>query len=103
MISSLEKGVKYTGNNVTKKHGRPYLLSSTYEINLIFNSVGKRLGLRYKTLLINCHRQTHGDNAVCRSTVKLVFRRLQPKIEKKRKFNKERRRRVSGKREGIDK
>ena len=23
IISSLEKGVKYTGNNVTKKHGRP--------------------------------------------------------------------------------
>ena len=44
--------------------------------------MGKRLGLRYKTLLINCHRQTHGDNAVCRSTVNLSFRRLQPKITK---------------------
>ena len=69
MISSLVKGVKYTGNNVTKKHGRPYLLSSSYEINIIANSMGKRLGLRYTNLLINFHRQTHGDNAVCRSTV----------------------------------
>ena len=42
--------------------------------------MGKRLGLCYTTLLINCHRQTHGDNAVCRSTVNLAFRRLQPKI-----------------------
>ena len=40
----------------------------------------KRLGLRYKTLLINCHSQTHGDNAVCRSTVNLAYRRLKPKI-----------------------
>ena len=40
------------------------------------------LGLRYTTLLINCHRHTHGDNAVSRSTVNLAFRRLQPKITK---------------------
>ena len=40
----------------------------------------KRLGLRYTTLLINCNRHTHGDNAVSRSTVNLAFRRLQPKI-----------------------
>ena len=40
----------------------------------------KRLGLHYTTLLINCHRQTNGDNAVCRSTVNLAYRRLQPKI-----------------------
>ena len=40
----------------------------------------KRLGLRYTTLLINYHRQTHGDNAVCRSTVNLAYRRLQPRI-----------------------
>ena len=57
MISSLDKGVKYTGNNETKKHGRPYLIYSSYEINLIANSMGKRLGLRYTTLLINCHCQ----------------------------------------------
>ena len=59
MISSLEKGVKYIGKNVTKKHGRPYLISSSSEINLIANYMGKCLGLRYKTLLMNCHSQTH--------------------------------------------
>ena len=45
-----------------------------------------RLGLRYKTLLINCHCQSHGDNAVSRSTVNLAFRRLQPKITKIQKI-----------------
>ena len=81
MISSLEKGVKYMGNNETKKHGRPYLISSSYEINLIDNSIEGRLGLRYTTLLINCHRQKNGDNAVCRSTVNLAYRILIPKIK----------------------
>ena len=80
MISYLEKGVKYTGNNETKKHGRPYLISSSYEINLIANSMGKRFGLLYTTLLINCHRQTNGYNAVCSSTFNLAYRRLLPKI-----------------------
>ena len=80
MIGSLEKGVKYTRKNETKKHGSSYLISSSYEINLIANSMEKRLGLRYNTLLINCHRQTNGDNAMCRSTVNLAYRRLQPKI-----------------------
>ena len=46
----------------------------------------KRLGLRYTNLLINCHRQTHGENEVCRSTVNLAFRRLQPKITKNQKI-----------------
>ena len=58
MINYLEKGVKYTGNNETKKNGKPYLISSSYEINLIANYIERRLGLRYTTLLINCHRQT---------------------------------------------
>ena len=40
------------------------------------------LGLRYTTLLINCHRHTHGENAVRKATVNLSFRRLQPKITK---------------------
>ena len=68
--------------NVTKKHGRPYLLYYSYEINLHENSMKKRLGLRYTTLLINFHSQTHGDNAVSRSAVNLAFRRLQPRITK---------------------
>ena len=85
-ISSLEKGVKYTVKNVTKKHGRPYLLSSSSEINIIANTMEKLLGLRYTTLLINFHHQTHGDNEVYRSTVNLAFRRLQPKITKIQKI-----------------
>ena len=35
LISCIEQGVKYTGRNVTKNHGRSYLLSSSYEINLL--------------------------------------------------------------------
>ena len=80
IIGSFEKGVKYTGINVTKKHGRPYLISSSYEIKIIANPMERCLGLRYIDLLINYHRQTHGDNAVCRSTVNLSYRRLKPKI-----------------------
>ena len=80
MISSSEKGVKYTVNNGTKRTGQPYLISSSYEINIINNSMERRLGLRYTTILINCHGQTKGDDAVCRSTVNLAYRRLQPRI-----------------------
>ena len=36
-------------------------------------------------LLINNHRQTHGDNTVIRSTVNLAYRRHQPKITKNQK------------------
>ena len=80
MISYLEKGVKYTGNNETKQHGRPYLISYSYEINIIANSMERRLCLGSTTILINCHRHTKGDNAVCRSTVNLAYKRLQPRI-----------------------
>ena len=80
LIGCIEQGVKYAGINVTKKHGRPFLLSSSYEINLLVNSMQNRLGLRYTTLIINFRLHTHGDNAVSRSTVNLAFRRLQPKI-----------------------
>ena len=44
------------------------------------------LGLRYTTLLINGHRQNNGDNAVCRSTVNLAYKRLQPKITRVQKI-----------------
>ena len=40
----------------------------------------RRLGLQYTTLLIICHCQKKGDNAVCRSTVNLAYRRLHPRI-----------------------
>ena len=82
LISCIYKGVKYTGKNVTKKHGRLYLLSSSFEINLLANSMENCLGLHYTTILINCHHHTHGDNAVSRPTVNLSFRRLHPKITK---------------------
>ena len=102
VIICIEQGVKYTGRNVTKNHGRPHLLSYSYEINILADSMQNRLGLRYTTLLINCHLQTNGDNAVSRSTVNLAFRRLQPKIIIKQKYIKVRKMRVSGKRKSID-
>ena len=86
MIRIKRRGVKYTGNNETKKNGRPYLISSSYEINFIANSMERRLGLRYTTLLTNCHRYTNGDNAVCLSTVYLAYKRLQPRITKIQKI-----------------
>ena len=39
----------------------------------------KRLGLRYTTHIINCHRHQNCFDAVCKSTVNLYFLRLQPK------------------------
>ena len=60
LISCIDQGVKYTVINVKKKNGRPYLLFSSYEINLLANSMQIRLGLHYETLLINFHRQTKG-------------------------------------------
>ena len=38
-----------------------------------------RLGIRYKTHLINFSRHHRGFNAVCKSNVNLDFLRLQPK------------------------
>ena len=84
LLGCIEKGVKYTGKNVTKKHGRPYLLYSSSEINILANSMQNRLGRLYTNILINCHRQKHGNNAVSTSTVNLAFRRLQPRMKKNR-------------------
>ena len=39
VISCIEHWVKYTGRNLSKKYGRTYLLSSSYEINLLENSM----------------------------------------------------------------
>ena len=72
--------------NITKKHSRHYLLSSSSEINLIENSMHNRIVLCYTIILINCHRQTHGYNAVSKFTVNLAFRRLQTKITKIQKI-----------------
>ena len=46
----------------------------------------RRLGLRYTTLLINGRCQTKGDNAVCRSTANLSYKRHQPRITKIQKI-----------------
>ena len=62
--------------------------------------MGKRIGLQCTTIIINCHRQTNGENAVCRSTVNLAYRRLLPLIlQEFRKYNKEQEIRVSVKRQ----
>ena len=103
MISCIEQGIKYAGINGTGKYGIPHLVNDCSEINLLVNSMQNLLGLRYTTLLINFHNKTKCDNAVIRSTVNLAFRRLLPKITKNQKINKERRMRVSGKRQVIDK
>ena len=45
-----------------------------------------RLGLRYTTQLINCHRYRNGFDAVCKSTAHIAFLRLQPKIKRIQKI-----------------
>ena len=72
---------EYTGNNnVTRHLNPPYLLSILDELNILADSMENRLGLSYKTKLINCHCYRNGFDAVCRSTVNLAFLRLQHKI-----------------------
>ena len=71
---------EYTGNNITRHLNPPYLLSNMEELNILADSMENRLGLRYTTQLINCHRHQNGFDAVCKSTVNLAFLRLQPKI-----------------------
>ena len=53
---------------------------------MLENSMQNRLVLCYTMLLINCHLQTHGENAVIRSTYYLAFSRIQPKIKKLQKI-----------------
>ena len=86
MISSIEKGMKYTGNNGTKRTGQPYHIYFSYEINVIANSMERPLGILYTTILINFHLQTKGDDTVCRSTVNFDYRRLQPRITRIKKI-----------------
>ena len=50
------------------------------ELNILADSMENRLGIRYTTHLINCHRHQNGFDAVCKSTVNLAFLRLQHKI-----------------------
>ena len=71
---------EYTGNNDTMNLNPTYLLSNSYELNILADLMENRLGLRYTTHLINCYRRQNGFDAVCNSTVNLAFLRLQPKI-----------------------
>ena len=71
----------YTGNNnVTRHLGQPYLLSNLDELNIFADAMENKLGIRYTTQIINCHRYHKGFNAVYKSAVNLAFLRLQPKI-----------------------
>ena len=69
---------EYTGNNCTRHLNPPHLLSNPDEINILAYSMENRLGLRYITHLINCHRHHNGFDAACKSTVNLAFLRIQP-------------------------
>ena len=78
---------EYTGNNNVTRNLNPfYLLSNLDELNLLADSMENRLGRRYTTKLINCHRYRNGFDAVCKSTVNLAFLRLQPKITRIQKI-----------------
>ena len=68
----------HRGKN-SKHIGRSYLLKYSNEINIQDDFVEKRLGLLYTTYLINCRRKIQGFDAVCKSTVNIAFKRLQPK------------------------
>ena len=52
-----EMDQEYTGsNNVTRNLNPPYLLSNLDELNILADLMENRIGLRYTTQLINCHR-----------------------------------------------
>ena len=78
---------QYTGNiNVTRHLNPPYIVSNLDELNILADLMENRLGIRYKTKLINCNCHHNGFDAVCRSTVNLAFLRLQPKITRIQKI-----------------
>ena len=70
---------EYTGNNFTRHFNPHYLLSNSDELNILTDSMGNILGLRYTTHLINCHRHQNFFDELCKSNVNLSFLRLQPK------------------------
>ena len=69
------------------------------ELNILADSMEKRLGLSYTTQIINCHRYQNGVDAVCRSTVNLAFLRLQPKITRIQKIQQGTKNEGSGKKQ----
>ena len=74
-----EMDQEYTVNKCTRHLCQPYLLSNPDELNILAYATENKLGIRYTTHIINCHRQHKGFNAVFKSTVNLAFLRLQPK------------------------
>ena len=71
---------EYKGNNCKRNFNPHHLLSNSDELTILSDAMENRLGLRYTTLLINCHRHHNGFDVVCNSTVNVAFLRLQPKI-----------------------
>ena len=70
----------------TKSIGIPYLLKYSNELNILADCIGNRLGICYKTSLINFHHKTQGFDAVRNSTVNLDFKRLKPQRTKIQKI-----------------
>ena len=56
------------------------------ELNILEDAMENRLGLRYTTHLVKCHRRHNGFDAVCKSTVNLAFLKLRPKITRIQKI-----------------
>ena len=56
------------------------------ELNILADAMENKLGLRYKTHLINCHCHHKDFNVVCKSSVNQAFLRLQPKITRIQKI-----------------
>ena len=76
---SVKKRECNTQKKYSKHIGRPYLLKDSNEITILADCTENRLGLRYTTSLINCHRKTQGFDAVCKSTANPDFKIIQPK------------------------
>ena len=57
---------EYTVNNCTRHLNPPHLLSNLDKLNILADAMENRLGLRYTTHLINCHRHHNGFDAVCK-------------------------------------
>ena len=77
-----EMELQYTGKNITKHFGQPYLYKNLDELNILADMTEKHLGMRYTTHLINCNCHHNFFNEVCNYTVNIAFLRLQPKITK---------------------
>ena len=74
MILCIDQGNKYTGINGKVNDGRPHIVNASSEMNQIGNSIKNCLGLRYTTILINCHSHTQGYNAVIRDNLLKIIK-----------------------------